>query len=99
VCVGGGSLQQHEAQGKKSDFQIMNDPSAPRPPENPPALGGGGGGLTAEHRRGTSCPASRPPSAQVGDVGEEALSPPLLQVDGHEVCKDGDLRTHLYSPK
>lgn len=29
-----------------------------------------------------------PKSWQVGDVGEEALSPPLLQVDGHKVCTE-----------
>ncbi len=27
-------------------------------------------------------------SRQVGDVGKEALSPPLLQVDGHKVCTE-----------
>lgn len=31
-------------------------------------------------------------SWQVGNVGKEALSPPLLQVDGHKVCTENELK-------
>lgn len=76
---------EREAQGIKATFRRFSRPFERRRSRR----------LDALHPPGASTTAAAPPvlagsgSRQVGDVGEEALRPPLLQVDGHEVCTEG----------